>query len=62
MQRKAFLSAIESLSEPPRETEMNFALKATEEVENFAVGKLGDEANYSIRLVWTRAKPLEKQG
>ncbi len=52
---RAFLGAIEDLQEPPTEAEMSFSLKATGELGNLAIGKLGGEANYSIKLVWKRS-------
>jgi hypothetical protein len=42
---EAFLRAIESLKPQASEAEMSFELKATGEVGNVAVGKLGGEAN-----------------
>lgn len=51
---RAFLGAIEDLQELPTEAEMSFSLKATGELGNLAVAKLGGEANYSIKLVWKR--------
>jgi hypothetical protein len=51
----AFLRTIKSLENPPNEAEMSFALKVTGEVGNVAVGKLGGEANYTIKLIWREA-------
>ena len=52
---RAFLGAIGDLEEAPSEAEMSFSLKATGELGNLAIGKLGGEANYSIKLVWKRS-------
>jgi Trypsin-co-occurring domain 1 len=50
---QAFLHAIDALPEAPDQIEIAFALKATGELSNLAVGKLGGEANYSVTLTWT---------
>jgi hypothetical protein len=44
--------AIERLARSPSEVELTFALKATGEVGNFAIAKIGGEANFGIRLIW----------
>lgn len=46
------LSGIRSLSDSPSEAEITFGLKATGEVGNIAVGKLGAETNYTVKLIW----------
>ncbi len=43
------------------EVEVKFGLKTTGELGNFAVGKLGVEANYEVTLKWSnvnQAKPI----
>ncbi len=50
----AFLAAADSLEKPPSEMEITFALKATGEVGNLAVGKLAGECNYQVKMVWKR--------
>jgi len=50
---QAFLRAVDTLPEAPDQIEIAFALKATGELSNLAVGKLGGEANYSVTLTWT---------
>jgi Trypsin-co-occurring domain 1 len=50
---QAFLQAVDSLSERPDQVEIAFAVTATGELSNLAVGKLGGEANYSVTLTWT---------
>ena len=52
---EAFRHAVKGLEEPPDEAEMTFSLKATGELGNVAVGKLGAGANYTIKLVWKAA-------
>lgn len=52
---ETFYSAIKALPAPPSEIEITFALKATGELSNLAVGKLGAESNYTVKLTW-RAK------
>jgi class 3 adenylate cyclase len=55
---QAFLQAVDALPEAPDQIEIAFALKATGELGNLAVGKLGGEANYSVTLTWTgRSRP-----
>lgn len=49
---------LRSLSHPPDEMEVTFALKASGEFGNLAIGNLGGEANYSVKLVWR--KPEKK--
>jgi hypothetical protein len=49
----AFLAAVDALPDVPDQIEVAFALKATGELSNLAVGKLGGEANYSVTLTWT---------
>lgn len=46
--------AIERLARSPNEVELTFALKATGEVGNIAIAKIGGEANFGIRLIWRR--------
>lgn len=50
---QAFLRAVDALPEAPDQIEIAFALKATGELSNIAVGKLGGEANYSVTLTWS---------
>jgi hypothetical protein len=49
---ESFTGALRELRQSPDEVELAFALKATGEVGNFAIAKVGGEANFSIRLVW----------
>ena len=51
---QAFLRAVDSLPEAPDQVEIAFALTATGELSNLAVGKLGGEANYTVTLSWTK--------
>jgi hypothetical protein len=48
----ALLGAVQSLAKPPTEIEMTFGLKGTGELSNLAVGKLGAEMNYQVKLAW----------
>ncbi len=50
----AFVRAVNALDDPPNEIEMEFAIKATGEVGNLAVGKLSGDANYSVKLTWSK--------
>jgi hypothetical protein len=47
-----FLRAVQSLPQSPAEMEMSFALKVSGELSNLAVGKLGGESHYQVKLVW----------
>jgi hypothetical protein len=38
------------------EVEVTFGLKATGEAGNFAIGKVGMEANYTVKLKWVTIK------
>ena len=48
------VNKLRDLSQPPDEMEVVFALKASGELGNIAVGKGGAEANYSVRLKWKK--------
>jgi hypothetical protein len=54
----AFINKVRGLSDPPDEVEMTFGLKVTGEVGNFAVAKVGGEANYTVKLTWRRAPSM----
>jgi hypothetical protein len=43
---------LQEISPAPTEVEMSFALKAVGELGVVAVGKVGGEANYNVKLVW----------
>ncbi len=49
---QGLLEGIQALPNPPSEIEISFGLKATSELSNMAVGKIGGETNYAIKLVW----------
>ena len=51
---KAFIKKVRDLPNPPDEMEVTFGLKATGEVGNFAVAKVGTEASYTVNLTWKR--------
>lgn len=55
---QALHRGVQEISPPPTEVEISFALKATGELGNVAVGKAGAEANYTLKLVWKQ--PLVK--
>lgn len=52
-----FYDAIRELPHPPTDVEISFGLKATGELNNFAISKLGAEANYTIKLSWRTITP-----
>jgi hypothetical protein len=49
---EALVRATRGLSDPPDHMEVTFTLKATGEAGNIAVGRLGGEANYNVKLTW----------
>jgi hypothetical protein len=51
---QVFLNSVLALSPLPSEAEISFGLKMTGEAGNVAVGKVGGETNYAIRLTWKR--------
>lgn len=52
---QALQQGIQQISPPPTEVEIQFALKATGEMGNVAVGKVGGDTNYSVKLMWKPA-------
>lgn len=57
---ETFYSAIQALPHPPSDIEITFGLKATGELSNVAVGKLGTESNYTIKLTWKSSQTNEQ--
>jgi Trypsin-co-occurring domain 1 len=53
---RALQEAVGNLAKAPDEVELTFGLKATGEAGNIAIGKLGGEANFQLRLLWTGSK------
>ena len=53
---RAVSKAVEHLPSSPSEVELVFGLKATGEVGNIAIAKVGGEANLSIKLTWKTAE------
>lgn len=51
---RLFVAAINGLERQPTEMEVSFGVKATGELGNLAIAKTAAEANYSVRLLWTR--------
>jgi len=54
---RSLSAALEGLKTPPSEVEFSFGLKATGEIGNVAIAKIGGEATFQLKLVW---KPAEK--
>lgn len=44
----------EGLIDPPDEIELTFGLKASGELGNLVIAKTGLEANYMVKLTWTK--------
>ncbi len=53
----AFMHEMQDMDTAPDASEITFTLKATGELSNLAIGKLGGEANYSVKLTWMRKPP-----
>ena len=49
---RALQQAVGDLAKAPDQVELTFGLKATGEAGNIAIGKLGGEANFQLRLLW----------
>lgn len=59
---RALTAAVQELEEKPDEIELTFGLKATGEVGNLAIGKMGGEANFMLKLSWKAPrKPLARE-
>jgi hypothetical protein len=52
----AVSNAVKNLPARPSEVELVFGLKATGEIGNIAIAKVGSEANLSIKLTWKAAE------
>lgn len=50
----AFVRVVHALPNPPDEIETTFSLTVSGDLGSFVVAKVGAEANYTIRLAWTR--------
>jgi hypothetical protein len=57
----AFIQSVRGLPHPPTEVEVTFGIKATGEAGNVAVGKVGGEANFAVKLAWKNLTLLETQ-
>lgn len=51
---QTIIGKIKGLSDPPDEVEVTFGLKATGDLGNLAVAKVGAEASYTVKLKWKR--------
>jgi hypothetical protein len=49
-----FMTAVRSLEDQPDAFEVEFALKASGVIGNIAVGTIGGDCNYRVRLSWSR--------
>jgi NTP-dependent ternary system trypsin peptidase co-occuring protein len=50
----AFLGQVNRMVDRPSQVEVTFGLKAVGEAGIFAITKLGGEANFTVKLSWTR--------
>lgn len=53
---RALTAAVERLVVKPSEVEVTFGLKATGELGNIAIAKVGGEASFEVRLLWRRGE------
>ncbi len=51
---RALNEAVGKLAKAPDEFELTFGLKATGEAGNIAVGKVGGDVNFEVRMLWRR--------
>lgn len=58
---QAFIQSVRNMTTLPSEMEISFGLKATGELSNVAIGKIGGEANYSIKMVWKQLAENQQQ-
>jgi hypothetical protein len=58
----AFVQVVHGLPHPPDEIETTFSLTVTGDLGLFVVAKVGGEANYTIRLAWTRGAGAASAG
>ena len=49
---QVIIGKVKAIPDRPDEVEVTFGLKATGELGNFAVAKVGAEANYTITMTW----------
>jgi hypothetical protein len=54
---QAIIDKVKGLSDSPDEVKVTFGLKATGDLGNLAVAKVGAEANYTVELTWKKAEP-----
>lgn len=50
----AFVRAVNAMDDVPDQIEIEFGIKATGELSNLAIGKLGGDVNYGVKLIWTK--------
>jgi Trypsin-co-occurring domain 1 len=55
---QAFIKSIRTMPELPSEVEISFGVKATGELGNLAICKVGGEANYNVKLAWKQLTPI----
>ena len=55
-----FVRAVSAMDDVPDQIEIEFGIKATGEVGNLAVGKVSGDANYTVKLTWS--KPVGRDG
>lgn len=58
---ETIIKKIKGLSDRPDEVEVTFGLKAVGELGNMAIGSVGGEANYTVKLTWKQEKQPKPQ-
>ena len=53
----AFVEQVSRMVDKPSQVEITFGLKATGEAGFFAITKLAGEANFGVKLTWSREEP-----
>ena len=51
---QVFIQSVANIPIQPSEAEITFGFKITGEAGNIAIGKIGGESNYEVRLTWKR--------
>jgi Trypsin-co-occurring domain 1 len=59
---RALTDAVKDLAEKPDEVELKFGLKATGELGNIAIAKVGVESTFEVRLAWKQTPAATPQG
>ena len=56
------VNKLRAISSPPDEMSVSFGLKASGDLGNLAIGKVGAEANYAVTLKWRKDEKKKEDG